>query len=704
MKHNFTPYYLLFPITLALCVQLTAGESIALEARHLIDYSESGETLFFKKKGELIEISIAPSRDASLLFYVAKGADRGKLSFSVAPLASDFQPVYSYDKVNWHPINTGRVEGKRFVFKQRFNRPAVWIALKPIPLRSRPTLAPPFYTYDRLCDYVDQVSTDPLVAHEVLGQSVQGRDIVLLTVEREGPNTVHKKNVWLQFRVHGNESEQNYILEGLLDYLLEADNPILDNLVIYIVPAINPDGVVRRTRENVNGVDLNRNWSNPNHPEYEQPEIKCVHQRIDQIYENEPIAFGIDFHGWGPDGDGGYRSVSWVAGQGYVSDQTTFLKYLSAYDKWQRLSSWVSNEGSANMARIALFEQHGLNTLTSETSSGRRYDGTPVTEENLRGQGVAFADAIHDYLLHVHFVDENDEIVNQQEFSAPLQIRLTDDDANEESYLIEEYIVSLESASADSETITLTETGNDTGVFRAVGIPLAAGAPVPDDGVLQVAAHDEQLTVHYQDDNYAGDQCLALVHVVDDIPPEVTIEEPASGATFGEGVPVTVSAALNDVLSAIASAELYLDDDLHQSTTSEPYTFELTELTLGPHTLQVRGADDVGNTAQSDPVSIEIIAGDDDDDDDDTDTETDSGDDDDDDSADDDDDSADDDDDDSADDDDDDSADDDDDDSADDDDSDDGVEVGCGCRVIGQGPRPTLGIVLEHFGLGTSDN
>jgi len=103
-----------------------------------------------------------------------------------------------------------------------------------------------------------------------LGQSVQGRDLWALRIsdnillEEDEPEFKYISTM------HGNEIVGTKMLMMLCEYLLtgydvdpQATN-IIDEIDLWIVPLMNPDGYDRspRTRENANGIDLNRNFPN----------------------------------------------------------------------------------------------------------------------------------------------------------------------------------------------------------------------------------------------------------------------------------------------------------------------------------------------------------------------------------------------------------------------------------------------------------
>ncbi|HOJ33554.1 MAG TPA: M14 family zinc carboxypeptidase [Candidatus Hydrogenedentes bacterium] len=128
-------------------------------------------------------------------------------------------------------------------------------------------------TYDEISATLeDWVTTHADIARLFsLGQSVEGREIwaVLITdnpdVEEEEP----------EFRyvgaIHGNETPSAVVCLNFIQLLLEGygTDPriagLVDETAIWVVPLMNPDGYERGTRNNANGVDLNRSF--PKYPD-----------------------------------------------------------------------------------------------------------------------------------------------------------------------------------------------------------------------------------------------------------------------------------------------------------------------------------------------------------------------------------------------------------------------------------------------------
>lgn len=83
--------------------------------------------------------------------------------------------------------------------------------------------------------------------------SVQNREINLFFNQKETG-----KNILIIGCVHGDEPQGTNILNCYLKEEFPAKNKI------YIIPCLNPDGYLSKTRTNANGVDLNRNFPTQN--------------------------------------------------------------------------------------------------------------------------------------------------------------------------------------------------------------------------------------------------------------------------------------------------------------------------------------------------------------------------------------------------------------------------------------------------------
>jgi murein peptide amidase A len=84
----------------------------------------------------------------------------------------------------------------------------------------------------------------------VIGHSVRGRPIAARVL---GPNSASRK-ILLVGCIHGNECAGMAILSAL------ARAPLPAGVQLWLVARMNPDGAAADTRQNADGVDLNRNF------------------------------------------------------------------------------------------------------------------------------------------------------------------------------------------------------------------------------------------------------------------------------------------------------------------------------------------------------------------------------------------------------------------------------------------------------------
>lgn len=186
----------------------------------------------------------------------------------------DTRPVYSYDQKTWKHLRDQEVQ-----WDEQTNS----LLLQFTPARDRVWIAhvPPYTTAD-LARLLRAVRASPNLQKAVIGKTVGGRDMLLLTITNPATSEARKKVVWLMARQHAWEAGSSWAAEGAIRFLVSSDPRavrIRDGIIFKIFPMADPDGVVRGgVRFNAHGYDLNRNWDTVN-PQL-MPEISAQRKTV----------------------------------------------------------------------------------------------------------------------------------------------------------------------------------------------------------------------------------------------------------------------------------------------------------------------------------------------------------------------------------------------------------------------------------------
>jgi predicted deacylase len=157
-----------------------------------------------------------------------------------------------------------------------------------------------YHTYAEAVGYLSGVAAvaPEVAAFQVAGQSVEGRDLAYLVLDATGLDS--PPAVFLNGAHHGNEHPSAESLLACVDHLLgHLDEPsvaaTLGHFALYVMPIVNPDGFEAGTRENANGVDLNRDYAGPTIAEdtaFSQVETQAMRQLI----ADTPFVAAAAFH------------------------------------------------------------------------------------------------------------------------------------------------------------------------------------------------------------------------------------------------------------------------------------------------------------------------------------------------------------------------------------------------------------------------
>ncbi|HLJ14044.1 MAG TPA: M14-type cytosolic carboxypeptidase [Bryobacteraceae bacterium] len=227
------------------------------------------------------------NRQADWYFFQLSNLPRAPVTIDLVDLAGEYnyhspafsvtkgtRPVYSYDGVSWTHFRDDQVEwdAREPHLSLHFTPQSdhIWIAH-----------VPP-YTNKNLAALLDSFNRSPYLERQVVGQTVEGRDMPLLTITDPKIPETKKKVVWLMFRQHAWETGSSWACDGAIRFLLSSDERavrIRDQAIFKIFPMADPDGVAHgRVRFNTNGYDLNRNWDTIN--PVKMPEIAAQRKAI----------------------------------------------------------------------------------------------------------------------------------------------------------------------------------------------------------------------------------------------------------------------------------------------------------------------------------------------------------------------------------------------------------------------------------------
>lgn len=193
----------------------------------------------------------------------------------------DYQAVASYDRITWFRVPTS-YDGKKLSIEFMPDYNSVYFAY----------FAP--YSHDQHLNLLSTAQMSPNAIMVNIGQTVQGRDLDMLVIGNDEDED--KKRIWVIARQHPGESMAEWFIEGFLNRILDDSDPLsrklLEKAVFYVVPNINPDGsLLGNLRANAAGVNLNREWANPN------PETAPEVYHILKTMELTGVDLNLDIHG-----------------------------------------------------------------------------------------------------------------------------------------------------------------------------------------------------------------------------------------------------------------------------------------------------------------------------------------------------------------------------------------------------------------------
>ncbi len=171
-------------------------------------------------------------------------------------------------------------------------------------LRKNPNFLAGYHTMDTAVAEMKslQVKHPDLVHVEEYGRSAEGRILYALKLSDNVALDEEEPELMITSATHGDELISVEVVFGLLNALIDGygmDNRLtkmVDGHEIYVIPVVNPDGYVRRSRYTADGTDPNRDYPWPESP-LRQPD-PCI-KSIINFFNAKNIVGSIDFHAFG---------------------------------------------------------------------------------------------------------------------------------------------------------------------------------------------------------------------------------------------------------------------------------------------------------------------------------------------------------------------------------------------------------------------
>ena len=286
-----------------------------------------------------------------------------------------FYPAVSSDNVHFQ-----RVRQKGFL--NHFN-------LKINPTSDTLYIATGFpYNYSRLNSLLDEINGSKNLTTENLITTDNGLNVKLLTISKN-PNSKRAKLVWIICRQHAFESVSNYVMEGMIRYLMSesCNQKLLKTHIFKIVPMVDVESVYNGQSGRMQmPVDYNRDWDEiPYHHT-----IRRIEQAIRESAQNYSYSMFWDVHGMFP---GGFEGNSFS----YYDLYGNGKKHSKLVNFWHRFA-----RQSGFMPKSVKDSYNSYDGMTADWwneinyGSALQFSTTIEVDWNLNSHGVPYS--IEDYL------------------------------------------------------------------------------------------------------------------------------------------------------------------------------------------------------------------------------------------------------------------------------------------------------------------
>lgn len=159
------------------------------------------------------------------------------------------------------------------------------------------------FKHSDIVPLIEQLKNKNIFKVKKVGESVQGRDIFLISIGTGA------KKIFCWSQMHGDEPTATAAIFDIFNFFLHEDhyiefkNSLLNNVTLFFLPMVNPDGAELFQRFNILDIDLNRDAARK-----QSPESKVLYSVFNKINPD----FGFNLHDQGREYSAGIKSRSAV--------------------------------------------------------------------------------------------------------------------------------------------------------------------------------------------------------------------------------------------------------------------------------------------------------------------------------------------------------------------------------------------------------
>jgi hypothetical protein len=249
-----------------------------------------------------------------------------------------------------------------------------------------------YHSYQEIMDTFNLIAnTYPNICHlDTIGQSPTGKYLLALKISENAQQEMHRPRMLWDGTTHGNENIGTEVCWYIVQQLITRYNfdPVIAHIVntreIWIIPCMNPEGLINRTRGNTICQDLNRDYgyawrtssgSGMSTP-WSQPETRGFHNFLQQ----RPFVLHMTYHS-------GATSVMWPWSYSTMAtlDSISHAELCNRYHNITGLSAYQISRGlyvCYGTATDYSYGEEGALGLAAEISSGQPPAATQIDTIN----------------------------------------------------------------------------------------------------------------------------------------------------------------------------------------------------------------------------------------------------------------------------------------------------------------------------------